>query len=312
MDKLMDGNRSLRKISHDIYSKIKPGSLGLNRGRRIALIYGMGAIYSGEGAYQIMGSQTYARWFRKVREDRSIAAVVFRIDSPGGSVVASDVIWREIALTRKVKPVIVTMSDMAGSGGYWVALPANKILAQPQTLTGSIGVIFGKFNMVELYRKLGVTSETLKYGENSDIFSTFRRFSPEEKDMLKKEIRWVYDRFIARVAESRNLTEQEVDRIGRGRVWTGNQAKELGLVDELGGLTRALEMAKKAAGLDPTQEVKLLVWPKKTSLWDSLLGSSGFPIKFGAGRRWDKILRIFHALQGEGRWALMPIFAAPH
>ena len=313
LDRLKDGNRSLRTIGHHTYTKIKPTSLGLNRGRKVALIYGMGAIYSGEGTYRIMGSRTYARWFRQVRKDKSIAAVVFRVDSPGGSVVASDIIRREIALTRKTKPVIVSMSDMAGSGGYWVALPANKIIAHPQTLTGSIGVIFGKFNMVDLYSKLGVTSETLKFGKNSDIFSTFRRFTPEEKDMLKGEIRWVYDQFISRVADSRGMAKEEVDRLGRGRVWTGNQAMELGLIDELGGLTRALELAKKEADLDPSEEVKLVVWPKKVSFWDSLLGSSGLPIKISSGGRGDKILRIFKALSGEGQgqWALMPIFAAP-
>lgn len=313
LDRLTDGGRSPRTISHDTYTKIKPSSLGLNRGRKVALIYGMGAIYSGEGAYQIMGSRTYARWFRQVRKDKSIAAVVFRVDSPGGSVVASDVIGREIALTRKEKPVIVSMSDMAGSGGYWVAMPANKIIAHPQTLTGSIGVIFGKFNMVNLYSKLGISSETLKFGKNSDIFSTFRRFSPEEKNMLKSEIRWVYDQFITRVADNRNMSKDEVDVIGRGRVWTGNQAREVGLIDELGGLNRALELAKQEAGLSPKEEVKLLVWPKKGSFWDSLLGSSGLPIKLGAGGRWNKILHIFQALsdKGQGQWALMPIFAAP-
>ena len=227
--------------------------------------------------------------------------------------VASDVIWREITLTRKVKPVIVSMSDMAGSGGYWVAAPANKILAHPQTLTGSIGVIFGKFNMVNLYSKLGISSESIKYGENADIFSSFRRFTPEEKSMLKTEIRWVYDQFLTRVGDSRKMEKAEVDNIGRGRVWTGKQAKNLGLVDELGGLTRALELAKQEAGLPPDEEVKLLVWPKKISFWDAILGSSGFPIKTAVGSRWDKILRIFQALssEGQGHWALMPIFSAP-
>jgi protease-4 len=313
MDKLMDGDRRVRTISHAAYTKIKPSSLGLDRGRKVALIYGMGAIYSGEGAYQIMGSRTYARWFRQVRKDTSIAAVIFRVDSPGGSVVASDVIWREIALTRREKPVIVSMSDMAGSGGYWVALPANKIIAHPQTLTGSIGVIFGKFNMVNLYSKLGVTAETVKFGKNADIFSTFRRFTPEEKSMLKEETLWIYDRFLTRVAEGRSMDKAEVNNIGRGRVWTGNQAKELGLIDELGGLTRALELAKQEAGLPAGENVKLLVWPKKVSFWDSILGGRGFPIRLRAGSRWERILSIFQALSegGQGQWALMPFFSAP-
>ena len=148
---LQANGRRYTRISHKDYLRIKPSSLGLNRGRKIALIYGMGQIITGEGFYQMMGSSTVARWLRMARRDKSIEAVVFRVDSPGGSAVGSDVIWREVALMKKEKPIVVSMSDLAGSGGYWVAMSAHKIVAQPQTWTGSIGVVWGKPNLKKLY-----------------------------------------------------------------------------------------------------------------------------------------------------------------
>ncbi|GAF70401.1 unnamed protein product, partial [marine sediment metagenome] len=181
------------RITYEQYLKTKPSSLGLNKGKKIALIYGMGTIHTGDSQYLTMGSSTVARWIRKARKDKSIKAVIFRVDSPGGSAVASDIIWREVFLTRKEKPIVVTMSDVAGSGGYWVSMAANKIVAQPQTLTGSIGVLSGKFNMAKLYKKLGITAEKVTFGKKADMFSTFRRLTLEEKALLKKEILWLYD-----------------------------------------------------------------------------------------------------------------------
>ncbi|MBN2245879.1 MAG: S49 family peptidase, partial [Candidatus Aminicenantes bacterium] len=190
-----DGTK-LSKISHDVYTKIKPSSVGLSGRNKIAIIYGMGPILTGEGVYQAMGSTTVARWFQSARKDSSIAAVVFRVDSPGGSPVASDIIWREIILTKKEKPVVISMSDMAGSGGYWVSMSADKIVAHPQTLTGSIGVIFGKFSFSGFLDKIGVTGESITFGKRADIFSPHRKLTPEESAFLNQEIQWTYDRFV--------------------------------------------------------------------------------------------------------------------
>ena len=308
---LKHNGKKLSKINHDQYSKIKPTSLGLNRGKKIALIYGMGPIYVGESTAQIMGSSTVSRWIRSTRKDNSIKAVVFRVDSPGGSAVGSDVIWREVSLTKKEKPIVVSMSDVAGSGGYWVSMAANKIVAQPQTLTGSIGVLAGKFNMTELYEKLGVTSERLIYGERADVFSTFRGLTKEERKSLKEEILWIYDQFLAKVAEGRNITKEKVDEIGRGRVWTGSQAKNLGLVDEIGGLSQAIQLAKQLAGIPEDEEVKLIVWPKEISLFQALLARKTVQTDLPRDHRVQNILVTLRALEKERMWAVMPFWILP-
>jgi protease-4 len=222
--------------------------------------------------------------------------------------VASDVIWREIVLTKKEKPFVVSMSDVAGSGGYWISMAAHKIVAQPQTLTGSIGVIAGKFNLSRFYDKLGITAEKVSYGKRSDIFSSFRKLTSEERDMLKREILWIYGKFLDKVATGRNMAREDVDKIGRGRVWTGNQAKALGLVDEIGGLSRAVELAKGLAGIAPEEEVKLLVWPKKTSFWGAIFGSRDIGVKLPLGHpQLQKIAETASLLEKNRVWCLTPL-----
>ncbi|MGD8537881.1 MAG: signal peptide peptidase SppA [Candidatus Aminicenantes bacterium] len=306
-DILKDKEKSVSRIDHRRYLKKKVSRSGLNRGKKIALIYGVGTIHSGESMRgQTMGSSTIARWLRRARKDKTIAAVVFRVDSPGGSAVASDVIGREVALTKKEKPIIVSMSDVAGSGGYWVSMDAHQIVAQPQTLTGSIGVIFGKLNLIKLYEKLGVTAEKVAYGKRADIFSTFRKLTPEERGLLKEEILWTYDRFTTKVAQGRHLTKEEVNDIGRGRVWTGQQAKEIGLVDEIGGLSTALRIAKERAGIPEDQSVRLIVRPKKTSLFESFFALSMARTKLFADKNLGKLIRALQILEKERVLAIMP------
>jgi protease-4 len=299
------------KISHERYLNIKPSSLGLYRGKKIALIYGMGPIITGEGMYQMMGSSTVARWIRQARKDQSIQAVVFRVDSPGGSSVGSDVIWREVSLTKKEKPVIVSMSDLAGSGGYWVAMSAHKIVAQPQTWTGSIGVYFGKPNLIKLYEKLGITSERLTFGDKADMFSTFRKWTSQERQIIEHEIEWIYDQFLTKVAESRNMTTEEVDKIGKGRVWTGSQAVKRGLVDELGGLSKAIDLAKELAGIPDAEQVQLVVQPKKVSFLDMILGRKLIKTDLDMNPRLKQTLSALKLLENERIWALMPFWITP-
>jgi protease-4 len=255
-----------------------------------------------------MGSATVSRWLRIARKDKSIAAVIFRVDSPGGSAVASDVIWREVVLTKKEKPIIVSMSDVAGSGGYWISMAAHKIIAQPQTLTGSIGVLSGKFNMEKLYQKLGITAEKISYGKRSEMYSSFRSLTSEEKDFIKKEILWIYDQFLTKVAEGRNMAKEEVDKIGRGRVWTGSQAEELGLVDEIGGLSKALELAKNQAGIPTGESIKLVVWPKKVSLFSAFFGKREVQTDIPIRLKLEKFLTTLKLIERDKILAIMPFW----
>jgi len=304
--------RTVLPVRFDDYSRVKPSSVGLERGPgKVALIYAVGTIMTGESMPGILGGSTVARWIRTARTDASVKAVILRIDSPGGSSVGSDVIWREVVLAKKEKPVIVSMSDVAGSGGYWIAMSATKIVAAPQTLTGSIGVLAGKFSIDGLLEKLGVTSEKLVFGEKADVFSPFRPFTADERKILKDEILWTYDQFLSRAAEGRGLAREEVDAVGRGRVWTGRQAKDIKLVDELGGLTMALGLAKKEAGIDADQDVRLDIWPRKRTFWQSLFDrpSLGFGLKSAAGR--DRILETARLMNQTRIWAVMPFWVEP-
>jgi protease-4 len=245
---------------------------------RIAVIYGIGTIVGGGSGDdpvfgRVMGSDTLAESFRSAREDDSIRAVVFRIDSPGGSDVASDVIWREAMLTKEKKPVIVSMGDLAASGGYWIATASSAIVAEPTTITGSIGIYAGKFNLAGLYEKIGVATDGVETTPNADFFSSSRSFTAEERERLHEIIDSGYRAFLDRVALSRGKTTAEIDEVAQGRVWSGARARELGLVDELGGLRRALEIAKEKAGIAADATVELRIYPVKRSILETLISS---------------------------------------
>jgi protease IV len=304
--------RSIAPIGFDDYTRVKPTSLGLENGlHTVALIYATGTIMTGESMPEVMGGATVARWIRAARTDPGVRAIVLRVDSPGGSSVASDVIWREVALARKVKPVIVSMSDVAGSGGYWIAMSATKIVAEPQTLTGSIGVLAGKFSIDGLLAKLGVTAERLVYGEKADVFSPFRPFTAEERKILKDQILWAYVQFLNRAAEGRGLTREQVDAVGQGRIWTGRQAKDLKLVDELGGLTMALGLAKKEAGIDADEDVSLDIWPRKRTFWQSVFGRPGLAAELKSASGRDRLLGTARLMSQTHIWAIMPFWMTP-
>ncbi len=255
------------------YRHVTPLSLGLSRGPRIAIIYAAGIIASGKSSYdspsgQVVGSETMVEYLRKARADSSIKAIVLRIDSPGGSAIASDVIWREVMLTRDVKPVIASMSDVAASGGYYIAMAAHAIVAEPATLTGSIGVVMLKFVIDGTLKKLGMNMEGVTSGRYADLYSPVRAFSPEERAKVQEQMQATYDTFVEKAAAGRNTTPERIDAVGQGRVWTGKQAKQLGLVDELGGLDRALVLAKQRAKLSPDADVELVVFPGRKSIYE--------------------------------------------
>jgi len=256
------------------YLKVR-SSVPLGIYPRIALIYAVGTIATGESSFvpllgRVMGSETIRKEVKTAVRDREIKAIVLRVDSPGGSALASDLIWREIMLARKKKPVVISMSDVAASGGYYISSAASKIVAHRTTLTGSIGVLAGKFNMKKLYERLGVNKELVVRGEKAAMYTDYRGFTPKEKEALKRSIEAVYHNFISRVAEGRGMKPEKVDKIGRGRVYTGDEAKGIGLVDALGGLSRAIEIAKKEAGIPAEEKVELVIYPRKKGFWESL------------------------------------------
>ncbi len=255
--------KDLNTVTLDEYSKVpkKRSYKGLAKDK-IAVIYAMGGIGNGEGDDNNIGSDRFGREIRKARRDSSIKAIVVRINSPGGDAIASDVIWHELDLAREAKPVIVSMGNVAASGGYYIACMADSILVQPSTITGSIGV-FGMFlNTSGFFNKFGITFDKEKTNANADFMSMLRDASPVEKEYWRAVIDSVYATFVKRVEKGRPLTYEEVDEIGQGRVWSGIDALELGLADKIGGLHDAIEIAKNMAGLDekyrivelPTQE----------------------------------------------------------
>jgi protease-4 len=302
------GGRKAVRLSQDDYLRVSASSLGLGLGRKVALIYAMGPILGGESLnYQMIGGSTLARWIRRARLDNTVAAIVLRVDSPGGSAVASDTIGREVELAKKAKPVVVSMSDMAGSGGYWISMAAHKIVAHPQTLTASIGVLAGKFSFAKLYEKLGITSEEVKFGRRSNIFSTFHPLTQDERALLKEQISWIYDKFLTKVSQGRNMAKDKVHEVGRGRVWTGEQAKGLGLVDDLGGLFLAIDEAKKLAGIPASEDVRLDVYPRKGSFWKTLFGRGEEIRSLVFDPALKKALESLAIMQKEKLLALMPL-----
>lgn len=249
-------------------------------GRRLALVYATGSIVDGRSrvvplvGMETLGSYTLAETLRDLREDETVRAIVLRVDSPGGSALASDVMWREIALTADVKPVIVSMGGVAASGGYYVAAPGTRIFASPLTITGSIGIFFGKADVSRLMDRIGVGVESYKTAPRADAESPFRPFTEAERSELERKLRQYYDLFLERVAEGRSLSKEEVDRAGRGRVWTGEQAQQQRLVDELGGLREALDYARRVAHL-PRHVPIVELPPQKHTLVGRALGLEG-------------------------------------
>jgi protease-4 len=274
-DKLGSG-RDGRHVEGDDYARISTSSLGLNRGPRIAVIYATGTINSGRSGYDpvngaVAGSDTLNEYIRQARRDRQVRAIVLRIDSPGGSVAASDAIWRELMITRDERadrPLIASMSDLAASGGYYIAMPAQVIVAQPSTLTGSIGIFGGKFVTGGVYEKLGARIESTSIGRNAEINSPARPYNPEEVKKLEEQLHAFYDQFVERVAESRHTQPEKIDALAQGRVWTGRQAKANGLVDQLGGLDRAIAVAKQRAKIPIESDVELVVYPPRKSFYE--------------------------------------------
>ena len=249
-----------------------------DRGEHIALIKGDGSIVSGESHYNpltmqaIMGSETITRAFRSAVEDE-VDAIVFRISSPGGAPWASDAVRREIKRAQENDiPVITTMGNIAGSGGYFLAMAGTQVVAQPSTITASIGVVNGKFITNEFMERFGIQTDHVDTSPSSGRFSASQPFNEQQQERFDEWMDYMYEYFVDAVAEDRNMTFDEVHEIGRGRIWTGSDAKELGLVDELGGLHTAFSLALEEAGKEPDADFKVSLYPPEPTLWEAITG----------------------------------------
>ena len=267
------------KLSMDNYSKITAESLGLTGKSKIAVVVGDGDIVRGSPGDDGTGetsltSYGFNKLLRRVESDSTVKGVVVRIDSPGGEVTASDELWRQMNLLSKKKPVVISMSGAAASGGYFMAMTGDPIVAYPGTLTGSIGVVFGKPNLHGLYDKLGVTKDAIERGKHAGIDSDYTPLTPDERETLRAGIDESYRDFVSKVANARHRKFEEIEPLAQGRVWLGSQAKERGLVDEIGGLDKALEMVKQKAKIASGERVSLVVYPGRRSLIDILLKKS--------------------------------------
>jgi protease-4 len=249
-------NKKLKTISLKGYSSVKSKLKDISR-NKIAIIYATGEINSGKGDVASIGSKTTSAAIKKAREDKKVKAIILRVNSPGGSALASDVIWRETKLAQKEKPLVVSMGDYAASGGYYIACAADKIIANPTTLTGSIGV-FGMIpNMQNFYKSnFGITVDTVKTNTYADM-GTSRKLSTFEKNKVQESVKNIYSTFISRVSDGRDMTTVDVDAIGQGRVWSGYDAKDIGLVDLYGGLETAIVIAAELAEVDDYRVISL-------------------------------------------------------
>ncbi len=245
---------------------------------KIAVINATGAIMSGSSATdpffgeQTMGSTTMIKAIRQARDDSTVKAVVLRVDSPGGSALASDLMWHELESLDGKKPFVVSMGDTAASGGYYIAMGADRIFAEPGTLTGSIGVVGGKLAFEKFYEKIGITTSVVQRGKNSGVLSMTTPFSETEQVAMQKMLNDIYAQFTTKAAAGRKMDVDKLEKMARGRVYTGAQALKLGLVDELGTLADAIAFAKKSAGLDPDAKLERLDLPKPTSPFEALFG----------------------------------------
>lgn len=264
--------KTFHQISLTKYTEVPGKSLGVERNseNQIAVVYAEGNIVDGSGGVGEVGGDRFARIFRRLRQDENVKTVVLRVNSPGGSATASEVIQREVRLTGQVKPVVVSMGNVAASGGYWIVTDAKRIFAEPNTITGSIGVFGLLLNFQKLANNNGITWDVVKTNRYADSQTASRPKSPQELALSQRSVNQIYNLFVSKVAQGRKLPEQKVAQIAQGRVWSGLAAKEIGLVDEIGGLDAAIQYAAKQAKLGENWELK--EYPEVRTFEQRLLG----------------------------------------
>jgi len=265
----IDEKKAVQYVSLDSYTNVADKDKPAPVGDKIAIIYASGSISGGEGDEQSIGSERISKAIRKAREDEKVKAIVFRINSGGGSALASDVIWREIDLARKVKPVVASFGDVAASGGYYIACAATKIVADPTTITGSIGVFGVVPNMEGLFnKKLGITFDWAMTNKNGDYIPVMKPLSAYQAKLIQRDVDNIYSVFTGKVAEGRKLAKVRVDSIGQGRVWSGTEAKSIGLIDDFGGLTKSVALAAELANVKKYRVVSL---PEQKEWFEELI-----------------------------------------
>jgi len=298
------------KVPLDKYMKVPPETVGLQGKDHIALVIGEGDIVRGDASddgsvESSLTAHGFVKLLRQVAGDSTIKAVVVRINSPGGEVTASDEIWREMNLLSRKKPTVISMSDAAASGGYYMAMTGDPIVAYPGTLTGSIGVVFGKPNLHGLYDKIGITKDAIERGRHAGIDSDYRPLTEDERQMLRAGIDESYKDFVAKVAAARHRKFEEIEPLSQGRVWMGDQAKANGLVDEVGGLDTALDLAKRKANIPAAENVTVVTYPARRNFLDILMRkSSGDMLESRLAQIFGRM--PFHAWMKGGYLRLMP------
>jgi protease-4 len=261
------------ELALEDYAAVAPGEVGLRSGPRIALVFGDGLIVQGDARGPVsrgFSADVVSQALEDAAEDDDIRAIVLRVNSPGGSPLASDQVWRAVRAARKHKPVVASMADAAASGGYYVASAADAIVAGPATITGSIGVFLQRFSLAGLYQKLDVTADVFARGRLAGIGASSEPLAPEERERIRELIAASYDDFLARVSTGRGLPRDAIDAVGQGRVFLGAAAREAHLVDEIGGLDAAVARAKREAGIDPEVDPERVVFPGPRTLSDQV------------------------------------------
>jgi protease IV len=307
----MSGSKEYQAITPSKYLKVLEDRGGRRPRHRVALLGGLGPITSGSSdeiwGSAIMGGETVASRLREIRKAKDIRGVLFRVDSPGGSAVGSDKVWREVRLLESsAKPVVVSMSGVAGSGGHYIAMGARKIVAQPSTITGSIGVIFGKFNVRGLYEHwLGITTDEIRLAENANIFSPLHALSGEQRNQIRSWMAEIYDTFVRKAAEGRGLPFEELEARAHGRIYTGAQAKQLRLIDEVGGLSTALALLKKELKIPENEDVELVLYPKPKSFWQTLAEGDFFNVSIPRILL-ESLREVIRSLETPSPWLLAP------
>lgn len=303
------GQGKYKSVSMSDYLEKLP-SLRISGKKKIAFVGVTGTIISGksDAFNEFLGAASVTDLLRSLSEDSSIDGVILRVDSPGGSAVGSDMIWEEVRrLETANKPVVVSMSGVAGSGGYYISMPAKRLVAQPSTITGSIGVIFGKFDLSGLYAWLGVDIDRIKLAPNSDLFSLNSSLSPEQEAQVRSWIEETYNSFVRKASEGRGQGFEELEAKARGRIYTGRQALEAGLVDAVGGVDTAVEQMKELLQLESTDAMALQLYPKPKTFLETLASGDFFSLSLAA-KEIESIRTELARIEQPSIWMLTPEF----
>lgn len=310
IDRLTEEGRKYRGISAGRFRSYASSRFA-DRGRRVAVLGGQGPIIAGKSQpfAEVMGGMTVAGHLREIRENASYEGVIFRVNSPGGSAVGSDMVWQEVEKLREAgKPVVVSMSGVAGSGGYYVSMAANRIVSQPSTITGSVGVIFGKFDLSGFYDWIGMDIDRIKINPNADLLSLHSSLTPQQEERVRMWMDDLYTKFVGKAADGRGQSFEEFEPKAHGRIYTGQQALEIGLVDSLGGMNQAVSEMKELLDIPEEEAIQLELYPKPRTLWEILRSGELFEMKQPHSLTLQSFMEELRELEEAKVWLMMPEF----